>query len=596
MGLQYFEALSPATISSIVAVLVSRLVMKNDVTGYFTYPMLEETLPSTIFGNAVVYGLYGCGVGILYVEIVKYMKVSVHGWFHEDFKNENDAGSHYTQKLTIEENIISISEHTPLIQQDFPTIDRTTETTDKATLKSAPTFKCLSCCFITHEPTRAAVAGMFAGAFVGIIGVFVPHSLFFGEGQLQSLIDGGRTPLPIFTNSVDNPVRDLTHLSYCLVDPNDAEAMKNGFGASCSLVLSLTRTITTGLSLGTGIIGGQFWGPLCVGCAAAHFFSALFSDISERYGFGSELAAYPCIAILCTMASTHVGKYRSLRHCWDTVFFLICPPLVLFRSHLGIMLILTLSISAFKPEEVGESNKAGDYSAVFPLLVIAVFTALMTSVGTTFYPSQTSRGDIVAVPEILCRPGRSGNPIVTQFGGSDSDSGSMATISSDVEPSNLYASISGRRNFSSQVPASIQQRSLPMPLNLSPIATEFSEMETLQPPPPPESESPASVRRTTMRDNSLSRYMKDREYKRTESYTPPASYRKHDNTGCGNSTTEKKVRHHTFGNLDGRQQPSLLEQARKNSNHSVTQQHSLHRRTSSNPSSYSFSDASHGSK
>ena len=35
MGLQYFEALSPATIASIVAVLCNRLLTNNDVTGAF---------------------------------------------------------------------------------------------------------------------------------------------------------------------------------------------------------------------------------------------------------------------------------------------------------------------------------------------------------------------------------------------------------------------------------------------------------------------------------------------------------------------------------------------------------------------------------
>ena len=37
MGLQYFEALSPATIASIVAVLCNRLLTGNDVTGYYRY-------------------------------------------------------------------------------------------------------------------------------------------------------------------------------------------------------------------------------------------------------------------------------------------------------------------------------------------------------------------------------------------------------------------------------------------------------------------------------------------------------------------------------------------------------------------------------
>jgi Voltage gated chloride channel len=280
--------------------------MKNDVTGYFNYPMLEETLPSTIFGNAIVYGLYGCGIGILYVEIVKYMKASVHSWFHAHVENELETLAH-TTTLTNDGNSKVLSEATPLIQGGDPK-GYAPEATKGSVTNSEPALNRLFCCFINDEPTRAAVAGMLAGAIVGIIGIFVPHSLFFGEQQLQSLIDRGRTPLPVFTNAQDNPVRDLTYLSYCLIDPQDTEAMKNGFGASCSLLLTLARAVTTGLSLGTGIIGGQFWGPLCVGCSAAHFFSEMFSNISGRYGFGSELAAYPCIAILCTMASTHVGK------------------------------------------------------------------------------------------------------------------------------------------------------------------------------------------------------------------------------------------------------------------------------------------------
>lgn len=40
MGLQYFEALSPGTIASIVAVLVNRMITGNDVTGMFSYPFL----------------------------------------------------------------------------------------------------------------------------------------------------------------------------------------------------------------------------------------------------------------------------------------------------------------------------------------------------------------------------------------------------------------------------------------------------------------------------------------------------------------------------------------------------------------------------
>lgn len=80
------------------------------------------------------------------------------------------------------------------------------------------------------------------------------------------------------------------------------------------------------------------------------------------------------------------------------------------------MLILTLTISAFDPED--DSNLtavAGDYSAVFPLLVISVFVSLMISRQSVFYDTQRSRGDIMALPEVLCEPGKAGSPMVLDF-------------------------------------------------------------------------------------------------------------------------------------------------------------------------------------
>ena len=80
------------------------------------------------------------------------------------------------------------------------------------------------------------------------------------------------------------------------------------------------------------------------------------------------------------------------------------------------MLILTLTISAFDPED--DSNLtavAGDYSAVFPLLVISVFVSLMLSRQSVFYDTQRSRGDIMALPEVLCEPGKEGTPMVLDY-------------------------------------------------------------------------------------------------------------------------------------------------------------------------------------
>lgn len=80
------------------------------------------------------------------------------------------------------------------------------------------------------------------------------------------------------------------------------------------------------------------------------------------------------------------------------------------------MLILTLTISGFDPENENNSFQvAGDYSAVFPLLVVSVFLSLYCSRGTKFYPTQRPRGDITAIAEVLCRPGKEGAPLVVGY-------------------------------------------------------------------------------------------------------------------------------------------------------------------------------------
>jgi hypothetical protein len=89
------------------------------------------------------------------------------------------------------------------------------------------------------------------------------------------------------------------------------------------------------------------------------------------------------------------------------------------RAHMAIILILTLTIDAFDPEEIvgGALKVAGDYSAVFPLLTVAVFVALQVSRQTVFYEKQRSRGDIMALPEVLCEPGKEGRPLVMDYDG-----------------------------------------------------------------------------------------------------------------------------------------------------------------------------------
>eukprot|EP00588_Corethron_pennatum_P031724 CAMPEP_0194348544 /NCGR_PEP_ID=MMETSP0171-20130528/106589_1 /TAXON_ID=218684 /ORGANISM="Corethron pennatum, Strain L29A3" /LENGTH=881 /DNA_ID=CAMNT_0039115895 /DNA_START=100 /DNA_END=2746 /DNA_ORIENTATION=- len=392
MGLQYFEALSPATLASIIAVIVNRTIESDEaVDGYFSYPFLNDTLPFHIFFLAIIFGLVGSFVGVVYARVCLYLKTGVHDWFHEPHHHQSNGASN-------EENM-------PLVGNPG------------AVASSTSILKSFSQCYIKGEPLRATIAGALAGFIVGIICMFLPHSLFWGEGQLQTMIDRGRTPLPFF-GAPGSSTEDLTAWGYCMTDKEDSP---EEFGMVCAGVISFAKIVTTGLSLGTGIIGGHFWGPLYTGAAAAWFVHDIFRNF---FPFLPVLSQYPCIGILCIMGSTHVVTYRT---------------------HTAIMLVLTLTISNFvsedglgvsmgdysavfpllvvacyvsliaaqklfstKHKETGVSM--GDYSAVFPLLVVACYVSLIAAQKTIFYKTQRGRGDIIAVPEVLCEPRKEGNP------------------------------------------------------------------------------------------------------------------------------------------------------------------------------------------
>jgi len=240
--------------------------------------------------------------------------------------------------------------------------------------------------------------------------------MFWGEAQLQTMIDRGVSPLPVFGDA-DGPTAAFVVHAYCMTDGTD-EGNHAGFSTGCSLSIAAFKLLAIGLSVGTGIFGGQFWGPLFVGCATAHVFTAVANDISGMIGFGKSLGAYPVLTILCVMGGAHV---------------------VTFRAWMAITLILTLTIRSFG----GNATMAGDYAAVLPLLVVAVVMAMMVSQGTIFYKAQRSRKDIVAVPEVLCEPHKNGKPLVVGYDGvSDDDTWSISS-SSDHEDGGTIKSPQG---------------------------------------------------------------------------------------------------------------------------------------------------------
>lgn len=295
MGLQYFEALSPGTVASIVAVLANRLVTGNDVTGYYSFPFLSATLPSSIFTYAIVYGFYGCLIGTFYTYSTNIFKTMVHDCYRQPHHDEHETPDRYDDDLAVPNGG---DESTPLVAKET----KTEVVGTPSAWKHGSSYFCL---VIPHEPTRAAVTGAIAGALCGVIAIFLPHTLFWGEAQLQNLIDKGRTPLPIFDGA-----RDLTAFALCMIDSDDKEAVRAGFSIGCSALIAFAKTVVIGLSIGTGIIGGQFWGPLFVGCVASHLLTDVIELFNSHFGFGHGLATYPCVVILCTMGAAHVGEYR----------------------------------------------------------------------------------------------------------------------------------------------------------------------------------------------------------------------------------------------------------------------------------------------
>lgn len=201
-----------------------------------------------------------------------------------------------------------------------------------------------------------------------------------------------------------------------MVDQDDEAARVAGFSMSCAGIITLTKIFVVGISLGTGVCGGHFWAPLFVGCAGAQFFNDLMLLTAKDYGFGAVIGEYPCAAIICIMGATHV---------------------VTFRAHIAIMLILTLTISSFSSDINSEGS--GDFSAIFPLLVMACFVpmSLKFTRDCKFYAKQRCRGDITAIPEVLCEPYKVGKPGAGRTDFYDDYSGSSSYESSrDMTESN----------------------------------------------------------------------------------------------------------------------------------------------------------------
>jgi len=570
MGLQYFEALSPATIASIVAVIFNRIVSGNEVKGYFNYPFLNATLPSHIFYVAVMNGLVGTFFGVFYTKGVIFLKMNVHDWFH--------AHDHDHDAPVIESHLNGNTETVPLVagKQNI----KHQEKRKSVVVQYGDCIKRMLSFNIKNDKIRVTVVGFIAGGLSGMICMFFPALLFWGEGQLQTLIDDGETPLPFFKYDEDEPTSQLIAYGYCVFRPED---QVKGFSIGCSTLFVIGKTAAIGLSLGSGVIGGHFWGPLFVGAAGANLFLSLMKLVYEHFGICETLYIYPCVTILCVMGSTHV---------------------VIYRAHMAIMLILTLTISSFK-SDTGEFI-GGDYSAVFPLLVVSCFVTLMVSRNVVFYKKQQCRGDIIATPEVLCEPNMEGKPEYPTHEIADDES--MATDSEG------YSVSSGEEleSHNSSDSEELERNVLPVKTVQSNITSEDIEREFLSFQSSPRIpmatksdvvsskndptvkideilakplEKKSSNKHRRVRSDGAGLLPKSSLRNRSFSMTKVNIEKRKGGHGSGSSTPTggsssggTLMRVHSFGKVD-QYQPSLMNQARSRSSSAVK-----HERTNSNSS------------
>jgi hypothetical protein len=287
---------------------------------------------------------------------------------------------------------------------------------------------------------------------------------------------------------------------------------------------------------------------------------------------------------------------------------------------MAIILILTLTIDAFDPKEIvgGALKVAGDYSAVFPLLTVAVFVALQVSRQTVFYEKQRSRGDIMALPEVLCEPGKEGRPLVMDYDGhlheldesdyeyetdSESDSEELseayravdgATTQRDIEanfeaksntimgqsspdlvtkPTQVQALAPLRRlsntssEGSSRAPSPLPPRPQDAKLRKSPVIVENKKLRALDdllngPIEVKKISACEKKHRRTRSEPGVGVVLTDKRIKTMLNRSAPALQRK-----LSGGVTLKRV--NSFGQVD-QEQPSLIDQARRRAASSAT--------------------------
>ncbi|EEC46052.1 predicted protein [Phaeodactylum tricornutum CCAP 1055/1] len=371
-GLQYYEALRPALFASVVAVETNRFLAHRNEHVFFQYPGTEEEMPNSLYLGVIFLALFGAlAVGIPYIIGVNFCKKlidSTYDWLEDEFGQDSERKS----------------------------LNELRRLNNFKSTEPEPESEYLCGVFSTEALQAAGKAGL-AGLILGWIAIYLPHTMFWGEAQLQTIIDRGATPLPIVGSDYPS---GLGSQGFCMTDTQSSSP--EPLSLTCLATIGVVKVVHVGLSLGTHIIGGHFWAPLLVAAPAAHLLTDAMGGVARALGHAGGLEAYKTIVILVVMGGAHV---------------------TVFRAYTAIAFILFLTVAGHLTELL-----------TFLITALSAVQVLTTAWMERFvmYRSQGPRCDVVAAPEVVEKPDR-----FDDFDDDDEESGNSAadaSVESETNP------------------------------------------------------------------------------------------------------------------------------------------------------------------
>jgi len=325
-GMQYFEALSPAAVASVAALFTRCVMLGEPLRGKYVYELAAASSPLVDLGMALAAGVAGGLMATAMTALfrrVKFGGLAIVAWAGRSARPAPEEppaphGSGWCKQ-----------------DDDGARSARRREMAARLALRVA------------------------TGALIGMLGVYFPHSLFWGDEQLQSIIDDGQTPLKWLWRS--------SALDRLAVTPTKGVHISH-LGA---LGLAVAKVCAIALSLGGGFPGGIIYPLFVVGAATAR--------AAQRLVAHSRSPAMT----MCMMAATQAA---------------------VTRTPISTALILIVTARSFGGLRAERLHEVAVMPVIFPLLVISVVMAMVVSNAITpnrYYERQRQRVGI----KLLFAPG-----------------------------------------------------------------------------------------------------------------------------------------------------------------------------------------------